>query len=278
MCGPSNALQGINSQIQDFTTNISKESDTVFGGAESVFNNIMGATQSIVNGGPKQSGFSSAELNSRNATATTAGATATRNLRAAGETSTGTAPTAPGTNQELQLSAERAGESLAAQGIAENKIEDSTVGRENYDAAVSAEQSAPNVLGVANQFSQTEGTQQERAASSQQNIDTQKSWWKDPAMKGAAAAAQFIPYVGPYVSAAIKATDKNYEQEQAQAQQDADQGAKSADKESQSQEGQEGQDSPMTPPPTSSSGGSPYDGGDWASGSGWGNAPGDVQA
>lgn len=275
MCGPSNALQGINSQIQDFTTNISKESDTVFGGAESVFNNIMGATQSIVNGGPKQSGFSSAELNSRNATATTAGATATRNLRAAGETSTGTAPTAPGTNQELQLSAERAGESLAAQGIAENKIEDATVGRENYEAAESAEHDAPNVLGVANQFSQTEGAQQERAASSQQNIDTQKSWWKDPAMKGAAAAAQFIPYVGPYVSAAIKATDKNYLQIQAQSQKDADEGAASADQESQSQEGQ---DSPMTPPSTSSSGGSPYGGGDWASGSGWGNAPGDVQA
>ena len=274
MCGPSNALQGINSQIQDFTTSVSKEADTVFGGAESVFNNIMGATQSIVNGGPKQSGFSSAELNSRNATATTAGATATRNLRAAGETSTGTAPTAPGTNQELQLSAERAGESLAAQGIAENKIEDSTVGRENYDAAVSAEQSAPNVLGVANQFSQTEGAQQERAASSQQNIDTQKSWWKDPAMKAGAAAAQFIPVVGPFVSAALKATDKNYEQEQAQAQQDADQGAASAEKESESQP--QDQDSPMTPPPTSS--GSPYSGGDWASGSGWGNGPGNVQA
>lgn len=271
MCGPSNALQGINSQIQNFTTNVSKEAGTVFGGAESVFNNIMGATQSIVNGGPEQNGFSSAELNARNATANTAGATATRNLEAAGETSTGTAPTAPGTNQELQENAERAGESLAAQGIAENKIEDSTVGRENYDAAVSAEQSASNVLGVANQFNQTEGAQQERAASSQQNIDTQKSWWKDPAMKGAAAAAQFIPYVGPYVSAAIKATDKNYEQEQAQAQKDADQGAKSADKESQSQE----EDSPMTPPPTSSSG-SPYEGGDWASGSGWGNGPGNV--
>lgn len=278
MCGPSKALKGINSQIQDFTTNISKESDTVFGGAESVFNNIMGATQSIVNGGPKQMGFSTQQLDTMNASSKQAGATATRNLEAAGETSGGTAPTAPGTNQELRETSERAGESLAAQGIAENKIEDATVGRENYEAAESAEHDAPNVLGVANQFSQTEGAQQERAASSQQNIDTQKSWWKDPAMKGAAAAAQFIPYVGPYVSAAIKATDKNYLQIQAQSQKDADEGAASADQESKSQEGQEGQDSPMTPPPTSSSGGSPYDGGDWASGSGWGNAPGDVQA
>jgi hypothetical protein len=273
MCGPSTQLQGINSQIQDFTSSISKEADTVFGGAESVFNNIIGAVQGIVNGGPKQMGFSSTELNARNATAKQAGATATRNLEAAGETSRGTEVTAPGTSQELQQTSERAGESLAAQGIAENKIEDATVGRENYDAAVSAEQNAPNVLGVANQFNQTEGAQQERAASSQQNIDTQKSWWKDPAMKVGAAAAQFIPYIGPYVSMAIKATDKNYEQEQAQAQKDADQGAASADQESQSQEGQ---DSPMTPPPTSSSG-SPYSGGDWASGSGWGNGPGNVQ-
>jgi hypothetical protein len=274
MCGPSNALQGINNQIQAFTDNVSKEADTVFGGAESVFNNIMGATQNIVKGGPEQNGFSSAELASRNATATTAGATATRNLEAAGETSTGTAPTAPGTNQELQLSAERAGESLAAQGIAENKIEDATTGRQNYDAAVKLEQEAPNVLGVANQFNQTEGAQQERAATSQQNIDTQKSWWKDPAMKAGAAAAQFIPVIGPFVSMAIKATDKNYEQEQAAAQQDAAQGEASADKESQSQSEQ---DSPMTPPPTSSSA-SPYSGGDWASGSGWGNGPGNVPA
>lgn len=275
MCGPSSALQGINSQIQNFTTNVSKEADTVFGGAESVFNTIMGATQSIVNGGPKQMGFSTQQLGAMNASSKQAGATATRNLEAAGETSGGTAPTAPGSNEQLRETSERAGESLAAQGIAENKIEDATVGRENYETALNAEQSAPNVLGVANQFNQTEGAQQERSASSQQNIDTQTSWWKDPAMKAAAAGAMFIPGAGPFVSAAIKDADKNYEQEQAQAQKTANQGAKSAQQESQSQEGQ---DSPMTPPPTSSSSGSPYDGGNWASGSGWGNAPGDVPA
>jgi hypothetical protein len=274
MCGPSNALQGINDQVASFTSSVSKEADTVFGGAQSVFNNIIGAVQGIINGGPKQNGFSTAELNARNATAKQAGATATRNLEAAGETSNGTAPMAPGTTQQLDETSERAGESLAAGGVAENKAEDAAVGRQNYEQAVGLEQSAPNVMGVANQFSGTEGAQQEREASSQQNIDTQKSWWKDPAMKGAAAAAQFIPYVGPYVSAAIKATDKNYEQEQAQATQDANQGAASAEKESESQP--QDQDSPMTPPPTSS--GSPYSGGDWASGSGWGNGPGNVQA
>lgn len=258
-------MSSLNNQVQAFTDRVQTEAGTVFGNANSVFNDIMGSVQNIVNGGPSQMGFSSEELAARNATATAGGAAETRNIKGAADTSTGNVATPAGVQQQLDLGAEHAGAATTAEGISQNKIQDALAGHQNYETALSAEKAAPEVFGVANGFNQTVAAQQERAAVSEQNIDTQKNWWKDPVMKVGAAAAQFIPYVGPYVSAAIKATQQNYDQEQQEAASSAQAAGQNA-----SQSAAQEQDSPMTPPPTSSEG-SPYDGGDLSAGSGWGS-------
>jgi len=212
MCGPSGAMQSLNNTIQSFTGQVTKEAGTVFGAANTVFNNIMNAVQGIVASGPNQMGFSTAEDTALNAGATTSGATLTRNLKAVATTSGGNVATPGGANIAAVDTAEQTGAAETAQQKNEIAQADAAVGRENYWSAVNTELQAPNVFGVANPFNETAGQQLGNAEKSQQAMDMSKSWWKDPVMKIGAAAAQFIPYAGPYVSSAIKQMDQNYNQ------------------------------------------------------------------
>jgi hypothetical protein len=213
MCGPSSGLKAINTNIQNFSSQLTSEAGTVFGDSSSVFNNILSSMQGIVAGGPEQQGFTSTELNAMNTQADQGGATLTRNLKGAAIASGGgTAVTDPGATIAATDNAEQSGTAQVAG--AKNQITQNNyqTGNQNFFAASNMEEQAPNALGAAAGFNSTAGSEQELAGASEQNINTQSSWWKDPVMKAGAAAAQFIPYVGPYVSAAIKTMDANYNQ------------------------------------------------------------------
>lgn len=220
MCGPSSAMKNLNNMVQGFTSQVTSEAGTVFGNSNSVFNNIMNAVQGIVNGGPTQSGFSGEALANMNATAEDAGAAMTRNLKGAATATMGTGAVDPGANLSTTLNAEQQGAADVAQTKNNIQIENSELGQQNYEAAVQQEMNAPGVFQTANSFNATAGKQQASAQQSQNQIDQQENWWKDPVMKVAATAAQFIPYVGPYVSTAIKDVGTNYNQINAQENQD----------------------------------------------------------
>lgn len=183
MCGPSSALKAINSQIQDFSKQVTSEATTVFGDANTVFNNMIGGLQQQVQGGPSQEGFSAAELSARNAAAVNAGAAEARNLKGAAASGTaaiggGNTVNPSGSTQATTLGAEQKAASDTAG--AENEIvnEDYAQGNKNYEFATQAEQNLPNVFNGVTAFNKEAGDEQQTAQKSQQSIDTANNWWK----------------------------------------------------------------------------------------------------
>lgn len=183
MCGPSDKLKAINTQIQDFSKQVTQEAGTVFGDANTVFNNMIGGLQQIVQGGPSQEGFSAAEKANRTAAAVNAGATEARNLKGAAATGVAaigggntvmpagsTAATVMAANQKA------AGDTAQAQSDIEN--EDYTKGNENWKFATQAEQNLPNVFNSTSAFNKDAQAGQEQAQKSQQSIDTASNWWQ----------------------------------------------------------------------------------------------------
>lgn len=192
MCGPSSALKTLNKTIQDFSTQVTSEAGTVFGAANSVFNNLIGGLQKIVQGGPSQTGFSEAELNAKNATAVEGGATMARNLKGAVASGTaaiggGNTVTPSGGTEASILSAEEVAAQQTAS--AENQVvqQDYEQGNKNYEAAVGQEMQLPSVYGVADQFNKTASSAQQTAQKSQQEMDTASNWWQPLLMKGVTA-------------------------------------------------------------------------------------------
>lgn len=220
MCGPSAAMKNLNSTVQQFSTQVNSEAGTVFGNSNGVFNNIMNGVQGIVAGGPSQQGIVGPELTSLNSAAGESGATMTRNLEGASETSGGNVATAAGGNLATTLNAEQTGAATTAGEDNATRVRSGQVGRANFAEGTEIEKQAPNVFGGAGNFNQTASDTQQLAEKSQQNQDTQKNWWKSPVMSLAAQAAQFIPVVGPAVSMAISDVNQNYQQEQKEANQD----------------------------------------------------------
>jgi hypothetical protein len=200
MCGPSSQMKAINQNIQQFSNQMTSEAGQIFGDSSTVFNNIMGAMQGIVNGGPGQQGFSAAEDSAMNASAVNAGAAEARNLKSAaasgvGAIGGGNVVAPAGSTQAAVTNAETQAASDTAN--AENQIvqQNYATGRQNFFNAAGAEEQAPNVFGVANQANSAAGQEQKTAMTSQQNIDTQNNWWKSALLKFGTSVLQ-----GPQMS------------------------------------------------------------------------------
>ena len=192
MCGPSAGAKAINTQIQNFSKQVTSEAGTVFGDASSVFNNLIGGLQKIVNGGPSQQGFSQDEINARNASVVNNGATEARNLKGAAASGVaaiggGNTVTPSGGNEATVMNAEQRAASDTA--TAENDVTQQNYeqGNKNYENAVSAEEKLPETLSVANGFNQTADSSQQDALKSQTSIDTASNWWQPLLMKGVTA-------------------------------------------------------------------------------------------
>jgi len=203
MCSPSDAMKSLNNTVQQFTQQVTSEAGTVFGAANTVFNNIMNAVGGIVKAGASQLGFSTGELNAKNAAVVQGGATEARNLEAAAASG---AAAIGGGNVALPGGATAAAKQTAAiqaasdTATAENQITEADweTGRQNFWAGIGAEGKAPGVYDVANSFNKTAGQQQQEAMKSQQNIDTGDNWWKSLLVNTATSLAQgpSIPGMG----------------------------------------------------------------------------------
>ena len=183
MCKPSEQMQNINDAVQTFSQQMTNEAGQVFGNANTVFNNIMGAVKGIVAGGPSQTGMSDAEVAARTAANVQANGAAARNMKGAAASSVaaiggGNTVTPGGSTQAIAAGATQAAAANQAQG--ENQIVNQNFeeGRSNFFKGLATEESAPGVYGTANQFNNEAGQEQQVAEKSQQNIDTQKNWWK----------------------------------------------------------------------------------------------------
>lgn len=192
MCGPSSQMKQINQSIQAFGNKMTDEAGTIFGEANSVFNDIKNAMSSIVKGGPSQAGFSAAELSARNAAAVNAGATMARNLKGAaasavGAIGGGNVVTPAGSTQAMVQSADQAAAAATASELNKIQSEDFATGRENFFKASSAELEAPKVLETANAANETAMAGQKQQLTSQQNLDTQSNWWQPLLEKGVMA-------------------------------------------------------------------------------------------
>jgi hypothetical protein len=188
MCGPSDKLKAINTTIQDFSKQVTAEAGQIFGAANTVFNNIMNATQSIVAGGASQQGESAAELNAQTAANVQSTAGMARNLKGAAASSVaaiggGNSANPAGLSQEVVQGAETS--AAAQEASTQNKIvqNDWALGRQNFFSALGAEEAAPGVYNAANAANQVAGAEQKVAETSQQNIDTQGNWWKSLLLK-----------------------------------------------------------------------------------------------
>jgi hypothetical protein len=194
MCGPSKAMKNLNATVQSFTKQVTAEAGTIFGDSNTVFNNIMDATQNIVHGGPSQAGFSQNELNARNAANVEAAGAMARNLKGAAASSAGAigggnvvAPA--GSTQAAVQNAEIAAAKTQAAG--ENAITDENyaVGRDNFFKSLSAEQQAPGVFSTSISANSEAGNQLTAAQKSQQDLDNSSNWWKNDLMKLGMTAA-----------------------------------------------------------------------------------------
>lgn len=193
MCGPSSAMKQINQNIQAFSTKVTDEAGTIFGDANSVFNDIKNAMSGIVRGGPSQAGFSQAELSARNAAAVQAGGAEARNLRGAAAAATGAigggnivAPA--GATQQMVMSANQRAAADTAAELNKIQTENFETGRENFFKASAAEEAAPGVFSTTNQANEVAQAGQKQAQQSQKELDTQSNWWQPLLEKGVMGA------------------------------------------------------------------------------------------
>jgi hypothetical protein len=183
MCAPSSALKQINQSIQAFSNKVTDEAGTIFGDANSVFNDIKTAMSGIVSGGPSQTGWGQAEKNARDAAAVQLGATEARNLKSVASSATGAigggnTVNPAGSTQQVVMGAEQKAAADTASQLNQNLTEDYEQGNQNFFKAAAAEEQAPSVFSTSNSANEVAQAGQKQAQTSQQSIDTQNNWWQ----------------------------------------------------------------------------------------------------
>ena len=196
----SQGLKALNAAASSALTSATNEAKTVFGAASTVFNNIISSVQQVVTGGASQAGFSTAELQAKNAQAVQQGATLARNAGGAAASSAaaiggGNAVTPAGGTEAAVLDAKiQAGEQTAN---AENTIQQQNYaqGNANYEAAVGQEMQAPNVFNPATSSEGQVNAAANTANTTQKEMDTQSNWWQ-PMVTAAIGGASSVATKG----------------------------------------------------------------------------------
>jgi protein-disulfide isomerase-like protein with CxxC motif len=179
----SSGLKTLNNTAAAALNSATSEAKTVFGAASTVFNNIVSSVQQVVAGGPSQAGFSTAELQAKNAQAVQQGATLARNAGGAAASSAaaiggGNAVMPAGGTEQAVLAAKiAAGEQTAG---AENTIQQQNYaqGNANYEAAVGQEMQAPNVFNPATSSEGQVTNATNANLATQKAVDTSANWWQ----------------------------------------------------------------------------------------------------
>jgi hypothetical protein len=209
MCGPSKEMQGLNNRLQTLASSLESNAQTVFGTTNSVVNDLLNSVRSIVRGGVNAFGFSSAEVNAQVSRAVSSSAAAYRNIKAAvgGALSAiggGNVVTPSGLNATVETGSAAAAESAKMQAIQNTFLSGYALGHEQFFKAAGIEANVPGIFSTATEAGKTAIAANKEAQTSQQNMDTQKNWWKADVMKAAAVGAAAIPGVGPAISDVIQ--------------------------------------------------------------------------
>lgn len=154
-CGASNQQTQTYNQQAGLSQQMSSQAQGIFGNSSAVFNDLNSSLAPTVAAGPDQQGFSPTELAAQNASVINNGGVAARNAKSAvgdamaaqngGNTSGTTAGSTAGIDANV---ATQSAENTANQ---ENQVQqlNYATGRQNYDTAVGALESAPGVFNAA---------------------------------------------------------------------------------------------------------------------------------
>jgi hypothetical protein len=194
------AATAINKKIQDFSNTLTSEAKTVFGAADTVFNDMSGKLNSIFQGGPSQMGWSANQVAATNASIVNNAAAAARNLKGAVTAAPG-GGNMPGSdvinaNRVAQGEASIANAQAAEENAAVN--ENFKQGNANWQTSLGALEKLPGVYAEsgATQFNSEAAGELNTAQKSQQALDKQNNW-EGGLVKGIAGiAGDFIPGVG----------------------------------------------------------------------------------
>ena len=176
--GPSSAMTALNNQVQDFNKYMTAQAKSEGIDASTTFQQLMQPLQRIVSGGPNQAGWSQAQVNAFNTQQTQIASGADRNIKAQIGTM-GQPGVVSGNNGSGVAQAEAAIESNKANAIAQGTISSDEAGRQEFNTAVGEEKALPGVFSTSNTANEQAANEQQKAETSQQNIDTAKrsaSW------------------------------------------------------------------------------------------------------
>ena len=118
---PTAAQKALNAQMQDFNNYVNAEAKTEGFDATSVFQNLIGPLQRIVQGGPQQAGWSQAETNAYNSQAIQRGAAEARDLGSAAASRAATDTAAGGQQASARLAAQQKAEADTSNAISTGK-------------------------------------------------------------------------------------------------------------------------------------------------------------
>ena len=176
--GPSSAMTALNNQVQDFSKYMTAQAKSEGIDASTTFQQLIQPLQRIVSGGPNQAGWSQAQVNAFNTQQTQIASGAARNIKAQIGTM-GQPGVVSGNNGSGVAQAEAAIESNKANAIAQGTISSDEAGRQEFNTAVGEEKALPGVFSTSNTANEQAANEQQKAETSQQNIDTAKrsaSW------------------------------------------------------------------------------------------------------
>ena len=177
----THASTAINQKIQDFSNTMTSEAKTVFGNADTVFNNMIGQVQQIFSGGPSQMGWSQNQMSAANAAAVEGGATMARNLKGAAITAAPGGGNMPGSDAQTAARIQQgniAASEAEAKQLNENVQANYEQGNKNWQTAGALEEKLPSVYAESGASTMNANAAKElnTAQQSQKALDTQNNW------------------------------------------------------------------------------------------------------
>ena len=174
---PSKEQLALNGQVGQFSAFMDSQARQEGLDASTVFHNLMGPLQRIVQGGPNQAGWNMEETNAYNTQVKNASAAAVRNLAASGagvSAGGGNTPAMGGSWRTGVLNAQANIENNESNQEAQGIMESNKLGNENFFKAAGEEKELPSVFATANQGASVSNETNTTALKSQAAVDAEK--------------------------------------------------------------------------------------------------------
>lgn len=191
-CGPSAGEKDAAATLAAFSKVMIGQAKTVFGAANTVFNDLMKGFHAITAGGPSQHGMSAAEISALKSQAITdvskqyrSASAAVKSAQAAIGGGNVVMPSGSTVTQDVNLASSAA--QATASELADINVKDYEIGRENYWKAAEGEMKLPEVYSTAGGYGKTALEGAKESFDVQQQMGAESGWWKG-ALTGAIGA------------------------------------------------------------------------------------------